>query len=370
MNKIEFGDCRVTMRKWAQKGIKVQMCVTSPPYYGLRDYGTATWVGGDSNCSHKRDSKFSEKTITGHKNMGGAVGDGIYKDVCPRCGAIRQDEQIGLEETPKAYIEAMCEVFDCVWDILADDGVLWVNIGDSYSSHKDCKSVGQTLAKGTSREEAHVMDKGLSRVRDTKMLKSQGLKNKDLIGIPWMLAFALRERGWYLRQDIIWNKPNPMPESVTDRCTKSHEYIFLLTKSDKYFFDNEAIKENSVTYGNDARSDKGNIRYEGKRTQQNNSGGQDSFVTINEKRNKRSIWTVPTKAYSGAHFAVFPEELIEPCILAGSKIGDIVLDPFMGSGTTAQVSQTLGRQYLGCELNNEYESLQKQRVAQQSLLLE
>lgn len=366
MNKIEFGDCRDTMRKWATNGVKVQMCVTSPPYYGLRDYGTATWIGGDVNCSHKRDSKFSEKTITGHKNMGGAVGDGIYKDVCPRCGAVRQDKQIGLEQTPKDYIEAMCEVFDCVWDILADDGVLWVNIGDSYSSHKDSKSVGQSIAKGTSREEAHVIDTGRSRVRDAKMLKSQGLKNKDLIGIPWMLAFALRERGWYLRQDIIWSKPNPMPESVQDRCTKSHEYIFLLSKSDRYYFDNEAIKEPATSTDNSDR--------DRDTTKLNNTPGRTRMAGLKtnhyETKNKRSVWQVATKPYEGAHFATFPEELIQPCILAGSKIGDVVLDPFMGSGTTAQVSQSLGRKYLGCELNQEYEALQKTRTAQQCLLLE
>jgi DNA modification methylase len=366
MNKIEFGECRETMRRWAKEGVKVQMCVTSPPYYGLRDYGTATWIGGDPKCSHKRDSKASDKTITGHVNLEGAVGDGIYKDVCPRCGAKREDQQIGLELTPKDYIETMCEVFDCVWDILADDGVIWVNIGDSYSSHKDCKSVGQTLAKGTSREEAHVMDKGVSRVRDSKMLKSQGLKNKDLIGIPWMLAFALRERGWYLRQDIIWSKPNPMPESVQDRCTKAHEYIFLLSKSDKYYFDNEAIKEPATSTDNSER--------DRDTTKLNNTPGRTRMagLTTNhyETRNKRSVWQVATKPYEGAHFATFPEELIQPCILAGSRVGDIVLDPFMGSGTTAQVAMELGRQYLGCELNPEYEKLQKKRTAQQCLILE
>lgn len=198
INQSIVGDCRDVMRQLVADGVKVQTCVTSPPYYGLRNYG--------------------------------------------------MDGQIGLEETPQAYIDAMVEVFRCLWDLLDDEGTLWLNIGDSYSSHKDCKSVGQTLAKGTSREDAHVMDLGLSRVRDTKMLKSQGLKNKDLIGIPWMLAFALRADGWYLRQDIIWHKPNPMPESVTDRCTKAHEYVFLLTKSDRYYFDNESIKEPAI-YG-------------------------------------------------------------------------------------------------------------------------
>jgi DNA modification methylase len=314
MNIIEFGDCRQTMKKWAFEGIKVQTCVTSPPYYGLRDYG--------------------------------------------------HDGQIGLEETPTAYINAMVEVFRCVWDLLEDNGTLWVNIGDSYSSHKDCKSVSQTLSKGTFKENAHVIDIGKSRVRDSKMLKSQGLKNKDLIGIPWMLAFALRADGWYLRQDIIWHKPNPMPESMQDRCTKAHEYIFLLTKQDKYYYDIDAIKEPvKEDWGTRDRS---NGKYHNEGSGLNpHSGLEKSY----EMANKRSVWTVNTKPYKGAHFAVFPQELIEPCIMAGAPVGGIVLDPFMGSGTTAQVAQNLGRKYLGCELNVDYKSLQQERLKQQSLEL-
>jgi DNA modification methylase len=178
-----------------------------------------------------------------------------------------------------------------------------------------------------------------------------------------MLAFALRADGWYLRQDIIWHKPNPMPESVRDRCTKAHEYIFLLSKSARYYFDSHAIAEPAQYFGKDNRSGKGNIRYEGKRTEGDaKANGQQSFVTINETRNKRSVWTVTTKPYKGAHFATFPPDLITPCILAGSKQGDVVLDPFMGSGTTAQVAVQHGRQYLGCELNKEYEELQKNRL--------
>jgi DNA modification methylase len=313
MNKIVFGDNRITMKQLIDEGVKVQMCVTSPPYYGLRDYGTGTWEGGDPNCSHKRDSKTSDKCITGHVNLEGAVGDGIYKDVCPRCNAKRKDLQIGLEQTPEDYIKEMVNVFRLVKDLLTDDGVIWVNIGDSYSSYKDCKSIGQTLAKGTNREDAHVLDKGNSPTRNTKMLKSQGLKNKDLIGIPWMLAFALRADGWYLRQDIIWHKPNPMPESVTDRCTKSHEYIFLLSKSDKYFFDNEAIKEPATTTDNTNRNrDESRL---------NNTPGRTRMAGLKTNhyitKNKRSVWTVTTKPYKGAHFATFPKDLIEPCIKAG-----------------------------------------------------
>jgi len=311
MNQIIFGDCRDTMRQLATNGVKVQMCVTSPPYYGLRDYG--------------------------------------------------HDGQIGLEDTPEQYIEAMVEVFRCVKDILADNGVLWVNIGDSYASQGGGQ-VEQTV-RGKD-DYVNAGQRGADGV-GTSRKPPAGIKPKDLIGIPWMLAFALRADGWYLRQDIIWHKPNPMPESVTDRCTKAHEYIFLLSKSQKYFYDNEAIKEPAHTTdesNRDRDSDK-----------LNNTPGRTRMAKLKtnhyEMKNKRSVWTVNTKPYSGAHFAVFPEELIEPCILAGSRAGDIVLDPFMGSGTTAQVAQQLGRKYLGCELNHNYKALQDKRVAQQSLEL-
>ena len=301
MNKIEFGDCRETMRRWAAQGIKAQTCVTSPPYYGLRDYG--------------------------------------------------HDGQIGLEETPEEYITAMVEVFSCVRDVLADDGTLWLNIGDSYAGNNSQASNNGRAGFGNPRERV---------VNRT----GEGLKTKDLIGIPWMLAFALRADGWYLRQDIIWHKPNPMPESVTDRCTKAHEYIFLLSKSPKYYYDHEAIKEEAISksegirFGGNKYGDNDDPKYATK------SGNVSKEY---DKANKRSVWTVPVKPYAGAHFAVFPTELIEPCIFAGAPTGGIVLDPFMGSGTTAQVAQTLGRKYLGCELNPDYKPLQDKRLAQQSL---
>lgn len=304
MNKIEFGDCRETMRRWAGEGVKVQTCVTSPPYFGLRDYG--------------------------------------------------HDGQIGLEETPDQYIEAMVEVFNCVKNILADDGTLWLNIGDSYS-RQGGQANAQTMANW----------KDVHRTAIKASSGADGCKPKDLIGIPWMLAFALRAEGWYLRQDIIWHKPNPMPESVTDRCTKAHEYIFLMSKSPKYYYDNEIIKDQvKQDWGTRDRSD-GKYHNEGTGLQPH-TGLEKSY----EKSNKRSVWTVTTKPYEGAHFAVFPTDLIEPCILAGAPVGGVVLDPFMGSGTTAQVAQSLGRQYLGCELNPEYAPLQKKRLAQQSLILE
>ena len=327
MNKIEFGDCRTLMRNWKKQSVKVQTCVTSPPYYGLRDYG----VGG----------------------------------------------QIGNEETPQQFIENLVEVFACVWDILADNGTLWVNLGDSYANNCSVASNNGRAGFGNARE------KIVNRI-------GNGYKQKDLMGMPWRLAFALQDFGWYLRQDIIWHKPNPMPESVKDRCTKSHEYIFLLSKNPQYYFDYKAIQEPAI-YGDDDRASRGDSRrdsgmnhiapkkdkragegrisYEGEKNENNTSNGQESFVHINEFRNKRDVWTVTTKPYSGSHFAVFPTDLIEPCILAGSRVGDIVLDPFFGSGTTGQVAQQLGRKWIGCELNKEYESLQNKRVAQQGLEL-
>ena len=333
MNKIEFGDCREIMRKWASQGVKAQTCVTSPPYYGLRDYGTAKWEGGDPNCEHSismptkwNDPKRGTKVLrpeVGHR--GGSSSN------CHICGAKRIDEQLGLEDTPEEYINNMVEVFRCVWDVLEDDGTLWVNIGDSY-----CNSNG--FARASPEYQREGRNNMPANDRKLDKLHATGLKTKDLIGIPWMLAFALRADGWYLRQDIVWSKPNPMPESVQDRCTKAHEYIFLLSKSHKYHFDHVAIKE-----------------------------PMKGEAGLDEMANKRSVWNVATKPYSGAHFAVFPTELIEPCILAGAPLGGIVLDPFMGSGTTAQVAKDLGRQYIGCELNPEYGKLQKKRTAQIAL---
>lgn len=297
------------MKKWKEQGIKAQTCVTSPPYYGLRDYG--------------------------------------------------HDGQIGLEETPEEYIKAMVEVFRCVWDVLEDDGTLWLNIGDSYYNYRPGK--GQALVQQTVASN----DQDLPQVCARRGNKLDGLKEKDLIGIPWMLAFALRADGWYLRQDIIWHKPNPMPESVQDRCTKAHEYIFLMSKSQKYYYDHESIKDPvKQDWGTRDRSD-GKYHNEGTGLQPH-SVLEKSY----EMANKRSVWTVTTKPYAGAHFAVFPQELIEPCIMAGAPVGGIVLDPFMGSGTTAQVAQHLNRQYLGCELNPEYKPLQDKRLRQMSLVLE
>jgi DNA modification methylase len=309
MDFVEFGDCREIMRGWKKEGIRAQMCVTSPPYFGLRDYG--------------------------------------------------HDGQIGLEQTPEEYISAMVEVFRCVWDVLADDGTVWLNIGDSYAGSGKGRNADGTHQEGGKQG----TNKGTILGSLVKTI-ALDCKPKDLIGIPWMLAFALRRDGWYLRQDIIWHKPNPMPESVRDRCTKAHEYIFLLSKSERYFFDSDAMKEDAVHAGKrvllgEKSFSKGQAKGAGVAASGN---GLADFYDVPATRNRRSVWTVTTKPYKGAHFATFPPDLIEPCILAGSREGDIVLDPFMGSGTTAMVARKLGRKYIGCELNEKYGDLQDERI--------
>ena len=296
---ILFGDCRDSLKIIANEEEKARMCVTSPPYYGLRDYG------GEEN-------------------------------------------QIGQEQSPEQYVEEMVKVFALVRDCLTDDGTLWLNIGDSYYNYrKDGCIPKQTFSNNR---------QDLPETTPRRSNKLVGYKDKDLIGIPWMLAFALRADGWYLRQDIIWHKPNPMPESVKDRCTKAHEYIFLLSKSKYYYYDNEAIKEPAKDWGT---RDRTNGKYHNPGTGlQPHSGLTKSYT----KRNKRSVWSINKRPYKGAHFATYPEELIEPCILAGSEKGDIILDPFMGSGTTAVVAKKNSRSYYGCELHKEYASLQTDRI--------
>jgi len=316
-NVVQCGDVKDVLRKWVAQGVRVQTCVTSPPYWGLRNYGVAG--------------------------------------------------QLGLESTPQEYAQRMVEVFRLVRDLLAEDGTLWLNLGDSYGA------VG-----------------------------GAGLKPKNLIGIPWRIAFALQADGWYLRQDIIWHKPNPMPESVLDRCTKAHEYVFLLAKNPKYYYNADAIMEPiSASFANDSRhktggtlrnekegyaaagaqNPKGPHRLFGKGNAKTFRGGgaytrgrsfDNSNLAAREShgnapnetglRNKRSVWTITTKPFKGAHFATFPPGLVEPCILAGSRPGDTVLDPFAGSGTTGMVAAQHGRHYRLIELNPEYCKLIDQRL--------
>jgi DNA modification methylase len=295
---IYQGDCRDIMRLCIDAK-SVQCCVTSPPYFGLRDYG-----------------------------MPG---------------------QLGLEKTPDEYVAQMVDVFRAVREVLTDDGVLWLNLGDSYARNGGEQG-------GGNRELMHLED---SQARMLRIPDGSGLKPKDLIGIPWRVAFALQADGWYLRQDIIWHKPNPMPESVTDRCTKAHEYLFLLTKSERYYCNMDAIKEpaTGATPGNTRPTKSARSGASEHRTAANLH-----LITAAETRNRRSVWTIATRSYSGAHFATFPPALVDPCILAGSRPGDLVLDPFMGSGTTAAVAVQHGRRWVGCELNPEYIALAHERI--------
>ncbi len=275
--KILVGDVRSRLAEISDKS--VQCVVTSPPYWGLRDYG--------------------------------------------------HDGQIGLEQTPKEYVAEMVTVFREVWRVLADDGVLWLNLGDSYTGFGNGRN-------------------------------GDGLKPKDLVGIPWRVAFALQDDGWYLRQDIIWAKPNPMPESVTDRCTKSHEYIFMLTKNTKYYFDNQAIKEPSANLGK-TKIKFGGTKY-GDSDDPKHATKSGNEYTDTGLRNKRDVWTIPARPFKEAHFAVMPEAIVEPCILASSRPADIVLDPFTGSGTVAVVSLRHNRNFIGTELSPEYAQIALNRI--------
>ena len=319
MNNLLIGDCRNILPTLEAKS--VQCVITSPPYYNLRDYGVTS--------------------------------------------------QIGQEATYQEYIESLVDVFREVRRVLKDDGTVWLNLGDSYAG----SGHGGNLGK----------NKKLKSMTPLKQTPLSGLKKKDLIGIPWRVAFALQEDGWYLRQDIIWHKPNVMPESVKDRCTKSHEYIFLLSKHKNYYFDVEAIKENSVTFENrlpaivrnreygyasklNATHPSYNLRRNDKRDPfkqekpQKRLNRKDSDYDIT-KRNKRDVWTIPTHPYKGAHFAAFPLGLVIPCVLAGSREGDVILDPFFGSGTVAEAAALLNRNWLGIDINPDYEPLYRQRLA-------
>lgn len=295
------GSCLEALKQLPSES--VQCCVTSPPYWGLRDYGN--------------------------------------------------DGQIGLEATPEAYTVAIVEVFREVRRVLTADGTLWLNLGDSYS-----RQGGATDNKNPNRELAHM--EGTQRRAMNK--PAEGYKPKDLVGIPWMVAFALRADGWYLRSDIIWSKPNPMPESVTDRPTKAHEYLFLMAKSERYYYDHEAVKETAISTapaGNGFSGRQGGSDRVGPL-----SGGTGTAERWEPggKRNKRSVWEVATQPFSGAHFATFPPKLIEPCILAGDRTGDTILDPFNGSGTTGIVALKHDRHYIGMELNPEYVAITLPRI--------
>lgn len=379
MNWIDHshrGDCRDLMQAMIADGVRVQTIVTSPPYWGLRSY-----------------------LPEGHPD---------------------KHREIGQEPTLREFIDTLVGVFDLARELLADDGTLWLNMGDSYAGSRSGPDVGSTL-QGTRRNQAESrkarVSMTASRRRDDAPVprsdvRVDGLKPKDLVGQPWRLAFALQDAGWYLRQDIIWAKPNPMPESVRDRCTKAHEYLFLLSKSEKYFYDFDAMQE-PVSGGAHARREAqglkrpgfghgydavpkdryktpdgwathsgahGSFHRDGRESGRkladpgsgikNNASMDAALENMRSTRNRRSVWTIPTQSFDGAHFATFPEALVEPCVLAGSRPGDVVFDPFFGSGTVGQVAQRLGRRFLGCELNPDYEQLQRDRLRQPGLMLE
>jgi DNA modification methylase len=535
---IYQGDCLDILPALEPKSI--QCCVTSPPYYGLRDYGTAEWVGGNKDCNHKQGTarndggRVNTSGFHGSSKADSDKGAMNYKTICGKCGAVRTDKQIGLEETPEAYVEKLVAVFREVRRVLKDDGTLFLNLGDSYfgsnqtggakSKEGSTKRLGRMFSKtvnaqheaacdiggkepadyrdrdclceslcdvcrkayliGKSRngnllvpmqspslslsilehkelENAHFPTLGssypegrnataipdsvnLKAHEDEPPLSSQesmpclsspqlrdgclqkdtlsacplcgktsmpcvrecehkwgctsgiGLlsgasnhdrldksssclaypnltipspnvkyKPKDLIGIPWRVAFALQADGWYLRQDIIWHKPNPMPESVRDRCTKSHEYIFLLTKSARYYYNNEAIGSEIL----DDTSKRYKSGWNGNGDRGFPSGPQNHIHNFmdpnNNKRqwaNKKSVWSITTQPYKEAHFATFPEEIPRTCILAGSKKGDTILDPFSGAGTTGVVAEKLNRKYIGIELNPQYTKMAEDRI--------
>jgi len=359
--EILQGDCRETLKTLPDAS--VHCCVTSPPYFGLRDYGTAAWIGGDSNCDHKQGRSGAGRAdgVVDERSQRNRDGVGSMGGNCRKCGAIRVDSQIGLEESPDAFVQQMVSVFREVRRVLRDDGTLWLNLGDSYAAQRGgTHQPAETLAggkNGKTQQGANVNRDRHDGYNPTRFASRIGLKHKDLIGIPWRVAFALQADGWYLRQDIIWHKPNPMPESVTDRCTKAHEYIFLLSKSARYFFDSNAMQEPS------AQPDRSrNDRFGGNKYVEGVKHSDGSQFTGSETRNRRSVWTVNTKPYRHAHFATFPPELIRPCILAGCPIGGTVLDPFGGSGTTGQVAMEEGRNAILCELNEDYVGLIRKRI--------
>jgi DNA modification methylase len=417
--KILKGDCLETLKSLDEQSINT--CVTSPPYWGLRDYGTGEWVGGNADCLHKSAKKNADKTggFTGKRirKIGGSENNKYlkHKKNCSDCGATRKDNQLGMEDTPEEFVENLVNVFKEVKRVLRDDGTVWLNLGDSYA-----RTGGDSSKKGR-----HWDDRENNpNTGHNRYAKDIGLKQKDLVGIPWRVAFALQADGWYLRQDIIWHKPNPMPESVRDRCTKSHEYIFLLSKNPKYYYDNEAIKEDAKSAGKKSDGFKGR---QGGAEYHATGGGIGSEEKIYNKKNKRSVWTITTKPYKAAHFATFPTELIEPCVLAGCpeeicvdcgkpykrvmqkpkqleiernkrsglddrKVGGVldkynrenppidlglqkqcdcetnetkggtVLDPFGGSGTTGLVASKHNRNAVLCELNEGYIDIAEKRL--------
>ena len=342
----------------------VQCCVTSPPYWGLRDYGTAKWEGGEASCGHVYN--HGAQGANGDRADRTFTAQAVYRDACRKCGARRIDRQLGLESTPEEYVAAMVSVFREVWRVLRKDGTVWCNLGDSYNAYNGNAGPGSGFSAGAA------CDTERPKLESGHGLRTKGLKPKDLCMIPARVALALQADGWYLRSDIIWHKPNPMPESVTDRPTKAHEYVFLLSKSARYYYDAGAVREQAQER-DDARpfGDAGGNRHGDERSvytptrladaemiHGNKPGRDDGGRNCNQPgrmfRNARSVWTIATAPFLGAHFATFPPELAERCILAGSRPGDVVLDPFVGSGTTVAVARRHDRYGVGLDISSVY----------------
>jgi DNA modification methylase len=315
--RILVGDVRESLRHLPDAAARC--VVTSPPYWGLRDYG--------------------------------------------------HDGQIGLEQTPDEYVQEMVGVFREVRRVLADDGTLWLNLGDTYSvNHVGRRDHGTDAVTSRLGPQSQGFPNG-QRIEAGRNRLANGLKPKELVGIPWRVAFALQADGWYLRQDIIWAKPNPMPESVTDRCTKAHEYVFLLTKQPRYYYDHLSVKEPLSPLSSYGGTYKRQGKIDKSRNDASFTAAGKTILPDPTGRNRRSVWTITTKPFKGAHFAVMPEALVEPCVLAGSAAGDTVLDPFSGSGTVGVVALRHGRNYIGCELNPDYADISRKRILDDQPLL-
>lgn len=342
---------------------RVQCVVTSPPYYGLRDYGTGSWDGGEGDCDHLMPPAGSARSTLGdygNRLSQEAIDAKVeqrrpqYHRECRKCGARRvEDPQIGLEDTPEEYVESLVEVFREVRRTMSRTGVLWVNLGDSYASHGGQRGDGKGPGLGGTPQHMRGTPIG-------HRMTPRGYKRKDLMGIPWMVAFALRADGWWLRSDTIWHKPNAMPSSVKDRPTMAHEYLFMLTKAAQYQYDEKEIREPDKGMDNPRRvlrkpQPSGGIHPP-------NSGIRTAEGRNGKGRNKRSVWTVSTVPYKGAHYATFPPKLVEPCILAGARPGQIVLDPFAGTGVAVMVAAQHGRRALGIEASAESVALANERV--------